>query len=202
MPSPGAIIVREANKHMAIDADSDLTCGHRGRAVDPAGAGSMRWLALVTHPHKEQQALENLQRQGFDAYCPMLLRTVRHARRTQLSHRPLFPGYVFARAAAGKSWKSMNSTTGVRRIVSFGEQPCLLCNDFIVALRAREMDGAIVRPAQPYAVGQKVRLVEGAFDGFVATVVAVDEKLRLILLLDLLNQSVRVRASVHAVREM
>lgn len=186
---------------MDIDAETHVA-DHHGFEDAPVRTAAPRWLALATHAHKEDLAVKNLIRQGFEAYCPMLRKTVRHARRAQDVLRPLFPGYVFAAAASGASWRSMHSTVGVRRIIAFGEQPCLLSNDFISALRIREVDGAVVRPSQPYSIGQQVKLTGGAFEGLVATIVAVDEKARLVLLLNLLNQSVRVRADMHSVREL
>jgi len=165
-------------------------------------AAGFQWLALATHAHRERAAEENLRRQGYATYCPMIQKSVRHARKTQLVLRPLFPGYLFAGVAPDASWKSMHSTIGVRRVISNGEHPCILGNDFIAALRARELGGVIVKPVQPYQIGQQVRLTSGAFDGLVATIIEVDEEKRLVLLLELLNQSVRVHTGINAVREL
>jgi transcriptional antiterminator RfaH len=59
-----------------------------------------------------------------------------------------------------------------------------------------------MKPVSPYSVGQSVRLTGGAFEGLVATIIDMDEKQRLIVLLDLLNQSVRVRTDFKGVREI
>ncbi|MEZ5899109.1 MAG: transcriptional activator RfaH [Hyphomicrobiaceae bacterium] len=160
-----------------------------------------QWLAIATHPHKERAAIENLERQDFQTYCPMVRKRIRHARRVQDVLRPLFPGYVFAALSAGQSWRSIHSTLGVRRVIAFGETPGMLSGDFISALRAREIDGAIVKPSQDYQVGQTVRMTGAAFEGLVATIVEMDEKQRLVVLLDLLNQTVRVHTDVHGIRE-
>jgi transcriptional antiterminator RfaH len=53
------------------------------------------WFVLSTHPHREAWALENLSRQQFNVYCPMIVKRVRHARRTYDALRPFFPGYIF-----------------------------------------------------------------------------------------------------------
>lgn len=160
------------------------------------------WLALATHPHKERIAQDSLRRQGFEPYCPFLQKVVRHARKSQLVLRPLFPGYIFAGVASDAEWRSMHSTVGVRRVLSYGERPCLLSNGFIKALKAREVDGVIVKPTLPYKVGQHVRLTKGAFDGLAATILEIDEKQRLVLLLQILNQSVRLHTDIAAVREL
>lgn len=164
--------------------------------------GDTGWWALATHPHKEMVALDNLRRQGFEGYCPMVRKTVRHARKSQSVLRPLFPGYVFASSGSAPRWRSIQSTAGVRAIITFGDQPCVLSNHLIEGLRLREVDGAITRPSQPYAIGQQVKLTIGAFEGLIATIVAIDEKARLVLLMQLLNQTVRVRADLPDVREV
>lgn len=151
------------------------------------------WLAVNTHTHKERVARDNLERQGFAVYCPMLRKQVRHARKTSEVLRPFFPGYLFAAAHEGQGLRALYSTLGVRAVVGSSEHPARLSDDFVTALKAREVDGAIVRPSLPYSIGQQVRMTGGAFDGLVATIVAMDEKDRLTVLLDLLNQQVKVR---------
>lgn len=167
-----------------------------------APAADLQWLALATHAHRERAAEENLRRQGYATYCPVIQKSVRHARKSQLVLRPLFPGYIFAGVAPDASWKTMHSTIGVRRVICNGERPCILGSDFVAALRARELGGVIVKPVHPYQQGQQVRLTSGAFGGLVATIIEVDEEKRLVLLLELLNQSVRVHTDIHAVREL
>lgn len=157
------------------------------------------WIVVSCHAHKESVALDNLRRQGFTSYCPMLRRQVRHARRTYSSVRPLFPSYVFvAMDFDRRSWRPLLSTRGVRSVVSCGETPSTLKSAFIESLRAREVDGAILRPSAPYSVGQRVRLNKAAFDGLVATIIDIDEKDRIVVLLDLLSRPVRVNVkSIH-----
>ncbi len=46
------------------------------------------WYLLRSKPRQELRAVENLERQGFIAYCPML-------EKKRSRPEPLFPGYVF-----------------------------------------------------------------------------------------------------------
>lgn len=164
------------------------------------GTGSASdWIVVSCHAHKEATALEHLRRQDFTSYCPMLRRQVRHARRTYLSVRPLFPSYVFvAMDFDRRGWRSLLSTRGVRSVISCGETPSTLKNEFIESLRSREVDGAIHHPTTPYSIGQRVRLNQAAFDGVVATIIDIDEKDRVVVLLDLLSRPVRVNVkSIH-----
>jgi transcriptional antiterminator RfaH len=158
------------------------------------------WIVVNSQPHREHIALDNLGRQAFHAYCPMMRKRVRHARRTQEVLRPLFPGYLFVRVNPDlQRWRPILSTYGVRTLVCCGERPSLLDDGFVAGLKAREMGGAIVRPERPYAPGQRVKMAGGVFDGLIATILELDEKDRLVVLMDLLNRPTRVRVEAHAV---
>jgi transcriptional antiterminator RfaH len=159
------------------------------------------WVVVNTHPHREQIAIENLDCQNFRTYCPLVRKTVRHARKSQEVLRPLFPGYVFVQVSPGlHRWRPILSTRGVRTLVRTGEQLSFLDNGFIEALRQREVAGAIVRPERPYEIGQRVEITSNAFDGVVATIIDMDEKNRLVVLLDLLGRAVKVKVEADVVR--
>lgn len=152
------------------------------------------WVVVNTQPHREHLALENLARQEFHVYCPMMRKRVSHARRMQDVLRPMFPGYLFVAVDPDpQRWRPILSTFGVRTLLRCGERLSFLDDGFVQSLKAREIDGAIIRPTRPYKVGQQVRLTAGPFDGLVATIIERDEKDRLILLMDILNRPVKVR---------
>jgi transcriptional antiterminator RfaH len=154
---------------------------------------SGKWVVVNTHPHKEAFATENLERQSFSVYCPLVRKQIRHARRVQDVLRPLFPGYLFVQIGpAMQRWQSIYSTFGVRSLVCCGERLSYLDDGFIRSLKARELEGAIVRPESPYTIGQQVRLSGGPFDGLVATIIDMSERDRLIVLMDLLSRPVKV----------
>jgi transcriptional antiterminator RfaH len=154
------------------------------------------------HPHREHFAIENLERQEYETYCPMMRKRVRHARKTKDVLRPLFPGYVFVRFISDQQrWRPILSTYGVRTLVRFGDQLSFIDDGFIGALRRREVEGAIVKPETPYQVGQSVKLTTGGFDGVVAQIINIDEKNRLTVLLDLLGRIVKVKVAADGVRD-
>jgi transcriptional antiterminator RfaH len=57
----------------------------------------------------------------------------------------------------------------------------------------REVDGAVVRPPSPYRVGQEVRISGGPFDGFISTILDLDDKDRLLVLLQVMHRGIKVR---------
>ena len=86
----------------------------------------------------------------------------------------------------------MLSTFGVRSIIRCGAEVSLLDENFVRAIRAREVDGVVVRPENPYQVGQEVRMSGGAFDGLVGTIIALHERERLTVLMQMLGGAVKV----------
>src|SRR5512137_956552 len=97
------------------------------------------WAVAATHPHREALASENLMRQGFKSYCPVIMRRVRHARKTYDSVKPLFPGYLFIEV---KNWQTqlrpLLGTFGIRTVVMSGRRPGSLPAGFVENLKARE----------------------------------------------------------------
>lgn len=172
-------------------------------AEQPDAGDPVLWAAINTHPHREHVAVENLIRQDFQVYFPRELRRVRHARRVQDVLRPLFPGYIFAKVGPELSmWRPILSTHGVRALVRTGDRPALIDGSFIDGLRAREIDGAIARPATPYKIGQEVRLSGGPFDGLIGRIIEMSDKDRLVLLTNLLQQDVRLKVTSASVRAL
>jgi transcriptional antiterminator RfaH len=158
------------------------------------------WLVVNTHPHREKLALVNLCRQNFSAYCPRIRKRLRSRYGSADVLRPLFPGYLFVRVDRSSSlWRPILSTHGVRRVVRFGDSVNYLDNQFVESLRAREVDGAIVKPQAAYVVGQEIKLAGGPFDGIVAKIIEVQEKDRLVILMNLLSQPVRTMVNADQV---
>jgi transcriptional antiterminator RfaH len=165
------------------------------------GEAAAWWAAVNTQPHRERVALDNLERQGFSTYCPFIRRRRSHARRVEEVLRPLFPGYLFVNVGSGQDcWRPILSTYGVRTLVRCGDRPSQVDARFIHALQAREVDGAIVRPAVPYRIGQQVQVVAGPCDGLVATILSLDERDRVTVLLDLMSR--RVKAHLDSAQVM
>lgn len=158
------------------------------------------WAVAWTHRNGERTAIENLSRQGYRNYCPMILKRIRHARQTKLVKRPLFPGYVFVSSGEStQSWRPVFSTRGIRQLIAQDGCPSLLSDAFIDGLKAREIDG-VIEPAQSdFVEGQDVRIVDGSLEGLSATIIALDDKQRVVVLLDLLNGKVKANLPMQTI---
>lgn len=180
-------------------ARTGMYSGHKDFGATPA-----QWVVVNTQPHRERIALANLAHQDFRAYCPMVRRRIRHARQTRDVLRPLFPNYLFVGVNPSlERWRPMLSTFGVRTLVRCGDKPSILDDGFVEDLQAREVEGVIEapggRPRQTFEIGQEVRLAGGPFDGLIAKIIQMDEKDRLVVLMDLLNRPTRVKVGAQAV---
>lgn len=83
--------------------------------------GLSRWYVAQTHPRKELAAIEHLTRQGYVTFFPRFRFSQTRRQRCDTILKPVFPGYIFvAFDASSPGWTSINSTRGVRRLISSG----------------------------------------------------------------------------------
>jgi transcriptional antiterminator RfaH len=119
----------------------------------------------------------------------------RHARRIENVRAVLFPCYLFvAFDRQSQRWRCISSTVGVNRILCNGDEPAVVADAVIEALRQREgKNGLIELPKAPaFAAGDKVRLVKGAFGDCIGLFEGMRDKERVSVLLDLLGRKVRL----------
>lgn len=141
-------------------------------------------------------AERNLRRQHFQTFLPMHEETRRKAGRFISTVRPLFTGYMFVAFDTSKGgWRAINSTYGITRLVSFGEDPQPVPLDLISRLMLRCDDGGKLLPPRILQPGDVVRLTSGPFAEFVATVEKISPDQRVWVLLDLMGRTTRV--AVH-----
>jgi transcriptional antiterminator RfaH len=161
-----------------------------------------RWYVVQTQTHAENKAAANLLRQEFQIYLPRYQKRRRHARKTEMVAAPLFPRYLFVGVdMATQRWRSIQSTFGVARLVCNGDEPAAVSESVVEALRRRQDDkGFIVLDQRPrFAVGDRVRVVDGAFADCLGLFEGVRDDERVTLLLDLLGRKVRVMIDELAV---
>jgi transcriptional antiterminator RfaH len=163
-------------------------------------AAPASWIVVATQTHRESLACDNLLRQGYEVYCPKVLKHIRHARKALDVQRPLFPGYLFVAWKEPFIVRSIDGTYGVRSIVRNGATPALLQGSFVASLRAREVDGLIGQPEPSLKPGQAVTIDGGPFDGLVGRILEVRESDRVLLLLDLLIAPAKLNIDVDMLR--
>lgn len=163
----------------------------------PRISGPGRWCLVKTEYRRERLAeAEILSNGGPLVYVPRFktsIRSRRNPRKWEEVTRPLFPGYLFVdlkadRKAEAYPWGFIETRRGVAEVVKAGEHPILIPDGVVDGLRLRQGENF----GQPYSLetapidlkpGQKVRLIDGPFTGWIAEVERVDERDRITVLL-------------------
>jgi transcriptional antiterminator RfaH len=160
-----------------------------------------RWYVVQTQPHAEARAQEHLRRQGFTTYLPKLLKSRRHARKTEQVSRPLFPRYMFVLIDhTFQGWHAIRSTFGVSSLVGGESGPMPVRDGVIEALRQREgTDGHVHLDAPKFLRGAAVRVQDGVFASCLGLFENMSGEDRVAVLLDLLGRRVRVVLEAESV---
>lgn len=154
----------------------------------PSLATGERWYCVMTQPRREAWAFENLARQGFRGWLPLMVRTVRHARRVTTVRTALFPRYGFlALDLARDRWRSVNGTFGVVGLLMEEDRPRPVPVGVVEHLQALADAEGAVRFGLEAEPGRRVRVLTGPFADRLATVTRLDEKGRVALLLEILG---------------
>jgi transcriptional antiterminator RfaH len=154
-----------------------------------------RWYVVQTQVNGEAKAAENLRRQGYEVYLPLYLKRRRHARKVDVTAKPLFPRYMFvAIDIATRRWRSIQSTSGVSHLVTNGEEPAAVPDGVVRALWARQDAKGFVKleAAAAFAPGDKVRVLGGVFMDTAGLFNGMADHDRISILLQMLGRQVRV----------
>lgn len=156
------------------------------------------WLLAQIKPNAHHLATQNLARQGMNTFLPLIEETKAKGARFVTKTRPLFPGYLFVRADFSQA-RSINSTVGISRLVSFGNAPALVPDGLVTELKSRCTEGAVYNASASIANDTLVKLRKGPFANFLATVDTCSASQRAWLLIDLLGRQTRIEVDVSAV---
>jgi transcriptional antiterminator RfaH len=122
----------------------------------------LHWYLIYCKLWLESSALQNLERQGFECFLPLIAIEKLRRKALVVVSEPLFPRYFFIRLDASqesKSWNPIRSTTGVSRLVSIGQVPTKVDEELVTTIR-KSVSSATVRPRH-FAPGDALRINQG-----------------------------------------
>lgn len=143
------------------------------------------------------RALENLVRQGYETYLPLM--EVERLQRGKLLKKmePLFPRYLFLHLEEGNdNWGPIRSTLGVAGLVRFGQGYALVSDEVMDAVRERTQD---VKKSL-FESGDSVRVVSGPLLGLEGVFEIADGEQRSFVLLEFMQKQQRVSVSTADLR--
>jgi transcriptional antiterminator RfaH len=162
------------------------------------------WYLIHTKIRQERVCVENLERQGFECFLPLIREEKLRRGALQIVQEALFPRYLFIRLDTGlesKSWAPIRSTLGVSRLVTFGQTPAKIGVDLVEALRSQSegSDQVVLRHFEP---GEQIVVTDGPFAGVEAIYQTADGEGRVMLLLNILSKKVKMTVSPASVRKV
>ena len=130
--------------------------------------GHRSWYLISTKPRMEKQAEENLNRQGYETYLPMVKNSRRRNSRYIKVIEAFFPRYLFIHLnTQSDNWSPIRSTLGVSRLVQFGGIPAIAPVNLIESLKANEDElGFQDIEKKEMKPGDKVNIINGPFTGY------------------------------------
>ena len=158
-----------------------------------------RWLVAYTKPRMEQVALQNLERQAFEAYLPRYKKFKKTETGSVPVFEPMFPRYIFFKPSkAGQSIETVRSTKGISHVVRFGFDPGVVSAYMIDTLKTFEaaQNQATPEDMSGFKAGQKVKLKHVALGNMEGLVQSVSSK-RVAVLLEILGRPTMVQLDHH-----
>jgi len=170
--------------------------------VEPAGIALLdepeQWFAAYTTPRHEKAVVRQLGVRHVESFLPLYTSLRRYKNGCQVAiEQPLFPGYVFVHVQRRHAVKVLQAP-GVVSIVGSGKGPAALPAREIETLRV-ELPRRSYEPHPYLAAGDRVRIVEGPLAGMAGVLVRRKNHCRVVLSLELIQQSVAVEIGLNEI---
>jgi transcriptional antiterminator RfaH len=162
---------------------------------------SKEWFVLQYKVNSHYQAIKNLNRQGFETFLPIHNSTSRKTSRFTPITKPLFPSYMFVTFdRAETDWHKINNTYGVSQLVTFNSKLKPIPTIFIDNLKMRyDLSGKLL-PIKKLKRGDQVKVLEGPFADFIATVETYKTEQRIWILMDIMGRKTKIQTSSNTLQ--
>ncbi|HEY6272591.1 MAG TPA: UpxY family transcription antiterminator [Terriglobales bacterium] len=162
---------------------------------------TVAWHALYTRYQHEKLVEQLLIEKGFETFLPLYQVAHQWKDRVRQLSLPLFPSYVFIRGGLDRRLDIV-TTTGFHAIVGDGEQAGIVTQAEIDAIRQLVETRLRLEPHPFLKVGDRVRVKSGPLAGFEGILVRKKNRCRLVLSVELLQQSVATEVDAHQVERV
>ena len=156
------------------------------------------WYVLYTRPRHENQVFKELSKKKVEAFLPTYKVRRRWSDRYKVVEEPLFKNYLFINVDLDRFQEVLHSY-GAVRFVTFDGKPAQISQNEIVSIR-RLVDSELSYDPHPYLkVGRRVRVRSGPLEGCEGILARKKGIARLVLNVDLLQQSVSAEIDADCV---
>jgi len=163
----------------------------------------VNWYLLQTKSNAYFTACENLRRQGFDVFLPLIAKTTKKNGKFLDNKTPLFPGYLFMGSSINPiPWKSVSGTRGISKAVTLDGVYRPVSHSIIEGLQHRCNKDGVIQSLNDLVLGDRAKIEKGPFAGFICTVDQITDDQRAWVLIDLLQQQTRAEVSLVSVSKI
>ena len=157
------------------------------------------WYLVVTKPQSEFKAQENLLRQGYETYLPLVQTSRRRNGKIVNRTEAFFPRYLFIHLdKENDNWSPIRSTLGVAGLVRFGGMPAVVPENMVANLKNNENEfGLQSFEKKELKQGDKVEIIDGPFEGYKAIYQKMKSSERVSVLLDIVGKNTQVTLSIN-----
>ena len=114
------------------------------------------WYVSIVGINQEFLAQRGISAKGFECYCPIGRKVVRHARREEIRIFPVFSRYLFINFTADPEGLSqVRATDGIIDVITNNWQPVEISDEVIEEIKTRETSGAFNQKPPPHLHKQK-----------------------------------------------
>lgn len=167
----------------------------------------LTWYCARAATRREATAEHSLENAGMAFYFPMLIRKGTHGRREITVRQSLFEGYGFVGLAPAQSLYDLPHLEGVHGVIQFGrDRPRAIPFAMVAALLQCEIAGHFDRTVEAETLAfekdEIVRIVDGHFAGFNASILRLPARKRVLLLVSLFGRLTETEVDLTAIRKV
>ncbi len=157
------------------------------------------WYVLYTRPKHEFKAEVQFQGNNILYYLPVMSTKRQWSDRKKKIIEPVFRGYIFIFATEKERLKAISQTSIINSI-NFNGKPAIVPEEQIEGLKKILEKEKNVFVSEELAVGSRVKVLAGPFEGVTGTVYNSENNERMIsITIDLLHRSVSVKLPAESV---
>ena len=173
----------------------------------PVGVGSVteqaHWYAVRTRSRHEKLVARQLEKQGIQAFLPVVTKINQWSDRRKQVEDPLFSGYAFVRLHSSSNDRiRVLQTQGVVNFVGV-QGAAIPIPDQEIDNIATLLASKVTYHERPYLhVGQRVRVIGGALDGLEGILTAENSDRSVVISIGLIQRSLSVRVAGYNVEPL
>lgn len=174
---------------------------HEMNLIPVTLSGEYQWYVVHTYTQNEKKVATELERRGIETFVPFRTEVHQWSDRKKRVSVPLFPGYAFVRMdATADNCVRVTRTPRVLRLLGHDNgRPTPVPDSEIESTRQLVTGDVSLLPHTFLRIGQKVRICGGALEGVQGIVVGNGDDCRLVVSVNLIQQSVALSLRGYSV---